>query len=504
DRKIKRNDAIPVARKVEILLSIADGLAYAHNASIVHRDIKPANVRVLDDGTVKIMDFGIAKSLETNSNLTQTGITLGTSAYLAPEQIRGEPIDRRTDIFSFGILAYELMTMRKPFRGEHLSTVLYKILNETPDPVSSIAPDVPEALSRVVARAMEKDPWKRHPTMEAVRADLEAAAAGLSAAPPTVPFRTAPFDPDATMPTPSHGLDITAITPPSGALARQPEPAPPSPPSAPTPIPSMTPRPSVAASSARGLELVDFGTTGERPSVHPPHTPSRRPVLLAGIAVGLLLAVSVGYFSMRAGRGTQAAAVPTPAAQAALPTALPAELPTPVLGVDAPPEVKPTAAPAPTAAPVMPPAPKSFPVQFSSLPPGTFWVDGKKIGPSIPAKTLELAEGTHKVRFQTEGFPDHEMSFTVGPGGKDSVFYKFPVGVLRIDADAAWSGANVFVDRRFRGNLPAAARLRLPTGSYSLMIQKDGFRPATGTVQVSESGEAAWAVPPPVPVDGGN
>jgi hypothetical protein len=96
------------------------------------------------------------------------------------------------------------------------------------------------------------------------------------------------------------------------------------------------------------------------------------------------------------------------------------------------------------------------------------------------------------------------MNLTVGPGTKNSVFYKFPVGVLRIDADAAWSGANVFVDRRFRGNLPAAARMRLPTGSYSLMIQKDGFRPATGTVDVSESGEAAWAVPPPVPVDGGN
>jgi len=125
DKKIKRAEPFPILRKVEILVAIADGLAYAHAAGIIHRDIKPANVRILEDGSVKIMDFGIAKSLQTESNLTQTGITLGTSAYLAPEQIRGEPVDRRTDIFSLGILAYELLTFRKPFRGEHLSTVLY-------------------------------------------------------------------------------------------------------------------------------------------------------------------------------------------------------------------------------------------------------------------------------------------------------------------------------------------------------------------------------------------
>ena len=102
------------------------------------------------------MDFGIAKSLQTESNLTQTGITLGTSAYLAPEQIRGEPIDRRTDIFALGVLAYELLTYRKPFRGEHLSTVLYKILNETPEPIETLVPDAPPALIAAVNRAMAK------------------------------------------------------------------------------------------------------------------------------------------------------------------------------------------------------------------------------------------------------------------------------------------------------------------------------------------------------------
>src|SRR5512147_3020945 len=174
DKKIKRGDPIPMSRKVEIVMAIADGLGYAHGASIVHRDVKPANVRILDDGTVKVMDFGIAKSLQTESNLTQTGITLGTSAYLAPEQIRGEPIDGRTDIFALGVLAYELLTYRKPFRGEHLSTVLYKILNETPEPIDALVQDAPPSLIAAVSRAMAKVPADRYPTMDAFRKDLHA------------------------------------------------------------------------------------------------------------------------------------------------------------------------------------------------------------------------------------------------------------------------------------------------------------------------------------------
>ncbi|HKD12560.1 MAG TPA: serine/threonine-protein kinase, partial [Thermoanaerobaculia bacterium] len=172
DKVIKRGDALPIARKIEILMAICDGLGYAHQHSIVHRDIKPANIRILEDGSIKIMDFGIAKSLQTESNLTQTGITLGTSAYLAPEQIRGESLDQRTDMFALGVLAYELLSYRKPFRGEHLSTVLYKILNETPEPLDAVNPEIPAALSAAVARAVEKTVDARYPTMEALRQDL--------------------------------------------------------------------------------------------------------------------------------------------------------------------------------------------------------------------------------------------------------------------------------------------------------------------------------------------
>ena len=197
DKIVKRGEPMSTPRKIEILMAITDGLAYAHQQQIIHRDIKPANVRILADGSVKIMDFGIAKSLQTESSLTQTGITLGTSAYLAPEQIRGDPLDQRTDVFALGVLGYEILTYKKPFRGEHLSTVLYKILNETPEPAFAVAPDIPEALSAVVMRAIEKDVDQRYESMEAMRSDLLAIYRQLTGAsgsfPPMIPVSSSLF-----------------------------------------------------------------------------------------------------------------------------------------------------------------------------------------------------------------------------------------------------------------------------------------------------------------------
>src|SRR5262245_45135176 len=259
DKKIKRGDPVPMARKVEILMAISEGLAYAHNASIVHRDVKPANVRVLDDGTVKVMDFGIAKSLQSESNLTQTGITLGTSAYPAPAQIRGEPIDRRTDVFALGVLSYELLTYRKPFRGEHLSTVLYKILNETPEPIGTLVQDAPPAVIAAVGRAMAKVADDRFPTMEAFKKEMQGVYRELAGAGSGVyqsvsnAVRTIRPDDDmeTTLATPSSGVAPirSGITPPSGALARVPA----------RPATDKTPTSQSLSGGARPpLELVNF------------------------------------------------------------------------------------------------------------------------------------------------------------------------------------------------------------------------------------------------------
>ncbi len=188
DRKVKRKDDLPLAWRVRVLADICEGLHYAHTAGIVHRDVKPSNIRILEDGTVKIMDFGIAKSMVTESTLTQTGITLGTASYLAPEQIRGEPVDARTDIFSLGVLAYELLTYTRPFAGEHISTVLYKIMNESPPSPAAVDPSLPAELARVVERALQKDRANRFASCAEMKASLESVLEHLSG-PVTAPLR---------------------------------------------------------------------------------------------------------------------------------------------------------------------------------------------------------------------------------------------------------------------------------------------------------------------------
>jgi len=157
---------------VSILLQVCEGLQFAHQKGIVHRDIKPSNIRVLEDGIVKIMDFGIAKSVLMSSKLTQTGIALGTAGYLAPEQIQGRPVDARTDIFALGVVIFELVAGVRPFESGTLSNVLYKILNEEPQYPSESVVDCSESLRNVIRRCMAKEPDERYQSVEEVLADL--------------------------------------------------------------------------------------------------------------------------------------------------------------------------------------------------------------------------------------------------------------------------------------------------------------------------------------------
>lgn len=161
DRMIKAGTPLTLQDKLKIMLGIAFGLEYAHKAGVMHRDVKPANVRVLDNQSVKIMDFGIAKTVDPAGDITMTGITVGSSSYMSPEQIGGDTIDFRTDIFSFGILAYELLSYRKPFRNDNLFLLLEQIVKEDPVPLAEAAPGLPPALVEVVEKAMAKRPEDR-------------------------------------------------------------------------------------------------------------------------------------------------------------------------------------------------------------------------------------------------------------------------------------------------------------------------------------------------------
>ncbi|MCI0699298.1 protein kinase [candidate division KSB1 bacterium] len=162
---INRKTSLSLAQKLDYLHQICKGLQYAHDKNTIHRDIKPENIKILLDGKVKIMDFGIAKLL--SSHLTQAGTQIGTPWYMSPEQIRGAQLDPRSDIFAFGIVFFELLTYRRPFEGE-ATAVMYKILHEPPDRLILDETDLIDDLQEVVTKCLEKEPNQRYPDFNSI------------------------------------------------------------------------------------------------------------------------------------------------------------------------------------------------------------------------------------------------------------------------------------------------------------------------------------------------
>ncbi len=171
EQRMRSPEGMTLARKVEIALAMAEGLAHAHASGVIHRDIKPANVFITDDGQVKILDFGLARLI--TSELTRSNVMVGTVNYMAPEQLRGEKTDHRSDIFSIGVVLYEMFGGKKPFQADSFASTMLKILQETPEPLDSLDPELPAALVSVVDRAMAKAREDRYQYMIDLLRDLE-------------------------------------------------------------------------------------------------------------------------------------------------------------------------------------------------------------------------------------------------------------------------------------------------------------------------------------------
>ncbi|HLX06267.1 MAG TPA: protein kinase [Thermoanaerobaculia bacterium] len=164
---------MPIDEALETAQQVARGLVKAHRHGIVHRDIKPANLMITSDEIVKILDFGIAK-LAGAAGLTRIGSSLGTPGYMSPEQARGDEVDPRTDVWSLGAVLYEMVTGRRPFRGDNDQAVLYALFNLQPEPVAQLRPDAPPELVRIIGRMLAKDPDQRYLTAADALADLRA------------------------------------------------------------------------------------------------------------------------------------------------------------------------------------------------------------------------------------------------------------------------------------------------------------------------------------------
>jgi serine/threonine-protein kinase len=170
--------AMSLDEKVGVALQVCEGVAFAHSKEIVHRDLKPANIHILPSGKVKILDFGLARL--SGSEMTTTGMVMGTPHYMSPEQVRGQKADARSDVFALGCLFYELLTGRKPFDSESMHGVLYRIMQEDPVPVREAVPETPEPLAHVVEKALAKDPAARYPNAGEMLAALRQARRSLA------------------------------------------------------------------------------------------------------------------------------------------------------------------------------------------------------------------------------------------------------------------------------------------------------------------------------------
>ncbi|HYY75271.1 MAG TPA: protein kinase, partial [Gaiellaceae bacterium] len=179
---VEREGPLPVERALGLTHQVGRALAFAHEAGIVHRDVKPENVLLDHDGTPKVTDFGIARSLDLDDELTQTGTVLGTSDYISPEQASGEHVDEASDQYSFGVLLYELLTGEVPYPAPNLMAAAIRHLRDPVPSVRERRPEVSPRVDAVVGRAMAKRPRDRFPTVEAMTAALEACLAEERAA----------------------------------------------------------------------------------------------------------------------------------------------------------------------------------------------------------------------------------------------------------------------------------------------------------------------------------
>ncbi|MFK0112441.1 protein kinase [Streptomyces sp. NPDC091217] len=300
EEDIRQFGAMPADKALKITADVLAALEISHEMGLVHRDIKPGNVMTTKRGVVKVMDFGIARAMQSGvTSMTQTGMVVGTPQYLSPEQALGRGVDARSDLYSVGIMLFQLVTGRLPFDADSPLAIAYAHVQEEPVAPSSINRSLPPAVDALVARALKKNPNERFPTAESMRDECLRVAASLQPAPPSI----VPG-----VPRTQSGSGVgSAVFPPVG----QATPAPPGPVQtpyqpAPAPNPYGTPAPSPAYGYPQQAGYqTPAGYAQPTPSTPPPYTiapqspslggggKSNRPVVVGSIAVSLVAVIGL-------------------------------------------------------------------------------------------------------------------------------------------------------------------------------------------------------------------
>jgi serine/threonine-protein kinase len=467
DSILSEDRPIPPEQMFSVLGQTAAALDYAHGKGIVHRDIKPANIMIAADGTAKITDFGIAK-VTANDQLTLTGTIVGTPHYMSPEQVQGQAIDGRSDQFSLAVIAYEMLTGEKPYTGEHLTTVVYKIVAEEPVPPHRLNATLAGAIDNALRKALAKKPDARYPTCQEFAQALERACAA------------------------SRGWKTMAR---GGSLNE------------PTVVEAAAPRPAVKLPPARNPRA--NSTTVERAA----HKSGFVPFLIGVLIVTAVLAAigwKAGPWLSENTRGQPPAAVsqakpqptavqnPAPVKPAAPPPETakaetppdqaPPDQPVPPQPVPArPDQSKPSPMPLPQPAPaaeetprtpVRPTAPRQVPATQSvivvSSPSGaTAFLDGRADAPCTTPCSLAAAPGRHALTVTMQGYEVERRDVEIGSGPVElpAVILRSPGGTLMLTTTP--TGASILVNgKKLAQTTPA--QISLAPGTYTVTVEKDG------------------------------
>ena len=439
----------PVEKVIDIIKQVCAGLDFAHAKGVIHRDIKPANIMIEPNGTVKIMDFGIAKGL--GSGLTSTGQVVGTPNYMSPEQVKGRKLDGRSDLFSLGVVLYEMLTGERPFTGENVTTIIYKIVNEQPPAPRDLDVTVHPGLSAAVMKALAKNPDQRYQSGAEFTRDLENYKNYGADASATVVLSTAELQ-----------------APPASAKVR---------------AGSGTMAMATGAAAAPAPKMDSTVAVGHRaPMPHPLPAP-KKPI--AGIAIAVLAVVVAagGYVGLKL--KSKAAAKPQPApAVAVAPPQQPAAAPeTPKAE-----EKKPEAAPEPPkeeAKAEAAPVPTVGELRITSTPAGAaFTLDGLSAARYVtPFTATKLKPGSHSIVITKDGYKPESKKVEVVAGKRASVSAALLATVGFINVSSNPSGAIVAIDGKATGQL-TPAKLTVEPGQHKIVVFKEGFKRQESTAEI--------------------
>ncbi len=461
EKIVQEQTILPIETILPIYDQVCSALDNAHRNKIVHRDVKPANIMILQNGLVKVTDFGIAKMM--SMGMTQAGQILGTPNYMSPEQVKGRQIDGRSDIFSLGVILYELVTGEKPFGGQNITTVIYKIINENPIPPRELDASIHAGLSHVINKALAKNVDERYQTCQELAEDLRnyKNLGGAAVGQGTVLMNASPGPAGA-----------------AGTVLRG------QPPYVPPPAPTA-------------VDETPIGSSLDIPVVPPPG-PAPQPQAIPQIAwvVGALVLVAImagaSYFFLRPRSQPVTSAVPAQVA-----TVTPAQNPQPPAASGAPATA--AAAPKPSEA-----APKAGPVSNPEPRPHTagakvgqlmvsanvngarISVDGRSDPDWVTPHTIpDLPSGAHNIVVSMNGYDDFRQSVTIEGGQTGSVVASLSSPSAEFGVVTVPAGVEVLIDGKSYGLSPV--RATLPPGNHTYTIKQPGAPPFENTVTLKSS-----------------